>query len=202
MPEHNQLTRRSITYACRASAATSLFVFGAVYFLSVNWDWPVRTWGAYESYESGQAFPGSAISVAPDGSRLVYASPETGRGDIYSMRLDGTNRSRLTYDAEYEGNPCFSPNGEVIAFEREEHRRCHIWLMNQDGSSQRQLTVGCAYDKAARFAPDGEHIWFVRRFAGSRVEYDYVIDSKGHDLHELKFKGHYIGRDATYPTAG
>jgi eukaryotic-like serine/threonine-protein kinase len=61
--------------------------------------------------------PTSDPALSPDGRMIAYvmASPD-GRVDLYSGRVRGGARIRLTNDEAVEESPRFSPDGERIAF--------------------------------------------------------------------------------------
>ena len=62
---------------------------------------------------------------------------DCGRGEIATVRADGSGVRVLTRDAVSEGTPGWSPNGAQIAYFRPQRQ---VWLMNADGNGQRQLT--------------------------------------------------------------
>lgn len=124
--------------------------------------------GRWDHYTNGGSFKGAGISMSPEGRVVVYASPRSGKGDIYRVNRDGTGRTRLTATPTYEGDPVFSPDGSTIAFVREQDGIGEIWIMNGDGSRQRRLTHSPGYDCLPSFSPDGSQIVFTR----------YVRDSK------------------------
>jgi Tol biopolymer transport system component len=103
-------------------------------------------------YRSGGSFFGGGPAISPDGNFVVFASPRTGNGDIYRVKIDGTDLMRLTSSPDYECDPHFSPDGLSIAFVREIGRQGDIWLMKSDGSDQRQLTTNAGDEGGPKFA--------------------------------------------------
>ena len=138
----------------------SVIVFIMVLCLScelskINRGWRVKHGGAYI---------GSDPAISPNGSTVVFGSPNTGLGDIYTMRLDGSNRKRLTDNPAYDGEPRFSPDGKKIVFVSERDGGYgHIFIMNSDGSEQRPLTATVYADYGPAVSPDGMKIAFLRQ---------------------------------------
>ena len=67
---------------------------------------------------------------------------DCGRGEIATVRADGSGAAVLTRDAVSEASPAWSPNGAQIAFFRPARRGSagQVWLMDANGTHQRQLT--------------------------------------------------------------
>ncbi len=114
---------------------------------------------SWEHFQGGGHFSTGSPSVSADGSRIVYASPRSGHGDIYCVLRDGAAEARLTSDEHFESDPLYSPDGSTIAFLREQEGLAHIWLMNTDGTQQREFTKGRVIDQIGSFSPDGQ--WLI-----------------------------------------
>jgi Tol biopolymer transport system component len=134
--------------------------------------------GRWTRYSIGGRYAGGRPQLSSSG-RLVYSSPRSGRGDIYSSKSDGSDARRLTNNPNYDGDPAWSPNGERIAFIRERDGMGHVWLMNADGSGQTQLTHGPGYVSRPSFSRDGSRIAFRREHPSRRYLPGEVVGGTG-----------------------
>jgi serine/threonine protein kinase len=80
--------------------------------------------------------------VSPDGQWVVFSSQvEASReGEIYLMRIDGTDLTRLTNTVALNYAPSWSPDGSKIVFVSDRDGNENIFTMNPDGSDQQRLT--------------------------------------------------------------
>ncbi len=71
-------------------------------------------------------------SLAPDGSRLAFASNRNGNWDIYVMPIGGGAPTQLTSDTDDEVQPTWAPDGRRIAFSRKNGRTntWEIWIVD------------------------------------------------------------------------
>lgn len=112
-----------------------------------------------------------------DGSRFVFQStPASGGCDqIYTMRIDGTDRRRVSTGAGRTTCGFFFPDGESLVFAsthlaadecppKPGYERGYVWpiypsydlfRVNADGSGLTRLTSSSAYDAEATIAGDG-----------------------------------------------
>lgn len=72
--------------------------------------------------------------------RILYASNEFGRSDIFVVNPDGSGAVRLTTGSSGGGNPVWSPDGTMIAFETSRDGNSEIYVMNADGSDPRNIS--------------------------------------------------------------
>lgn len=81
-------------------------------------------------------------SWSPDGNTILFTSMMDGNYEIYKMKPDGTELTRLTNNIASEGTPDWSPDGKLIAFvsDRIGTGNFQIFIMNADGSNVNQLT--------------------------------------------------------------
>src|SRR3974390_432032 len=99
---------------------------------------------SWATYQRQHIWNGGSPSVSPDGESVVFSSPSSGHGDIYSVSRRGL--TRLTQKEEFEAHPLYSPSGDKIAYVRESGGWRHVWIMNAVGSNQTQLTTGRGID--------------------------------------------------------
>ena len=99
----------------------------------------------------------SALSWSPDGSKIAFdtdrhATEETPfQVEIYTMRANGADQTRLTFDVLTDNFPTWSPDGAKIAFTSfrlapDENDNVEIFTMRADGSNQVNQTRNPAFD--------------------------------------------------------
>jgi Tol biopolymer transport system component len=78
-----------------------------------------------------------------------------GRGDLYVMNADGSNRRRLTNTRANESRPAWSPRGGKIAFQRGNS----VWLMDPNGTNAHRLVWRA---REPTWSPGGSFLAFSR----------------------------------------
>ncbi len=111
---------------------------------------------------------------SPTGRQIVFASaPDAGaNNDIYKMRPDGSNRTRLTIDAFDNEYPNWSPDGMRIAFNSNRadpilEENYEVYTMRAGGGDVTRLTFNEAGDGLPAWSPNGQRIAFASNRAGS-----------------------------------
>ena len=77
---------------------------------------------------------------SPDGKKLVFISMLSGKEQLFTMDVDGSNILQLTRDDADHEDPAWSPDGTRIAFVFITKDRHSIAVMRTDGSNIEVLT--------------------------------------------------------------
>jgi Tol biopolymer transport system component len=120
------------------------------------------------------------VSWSPDGKALAFTLLKGGRWDVYAMRADGSQVTRLTNQEDVMNfYTSWSPDGRRIAFSarRGSEAKTDIYTINADGTGGRQLTTDPAGDTTPAWSPDGRRIAFVSERDG--LQQIYVMNSDG-----------------------
>jgi TolB protein len=73
--------------------------------------------------------------------RILFSSTGDGSTQIYSMKPDGTEQTRLTNNTGFDDCAVWSPDSKKIAFiSCVASNKCDIYSMESDGSSVTRLT--------------------------------------------------------------
>ena len=102
-------------------------------------------------------------------------------GEIYIMRADGSDVTRLTTTPGYDGGPFFSPDGERIIWRRfdEAGYTADIFTMALDGSDVQRLTEFGAMSWAPYYHPSGEYVIFGSNKMGFANFELFLVDVAG-----------------------
>ena len=98
----------------------------------------------------------SACPAPPDRSQ-GYVWP-LGHFEIYSQKLDGSDRRKLTANGAYNAEATVSPDGRRIIFTSTRDGDIELYTMRTDGTDVRRITNRVGYDGGAFYSPDGRHI--------------------------------------------
>jgi Tol biopolymer transport system component len=113
--------------------------------------------------------PVFGLEWSPVGDRIVYAVPDQGRVDIYSIRSDGSRRVRLADDLLHAVLYDWSPDGRSIVFQGGTGNGSGLFAIAAAGTHRiRRLTTASfpGGDGHASYSPNGLKIAFVRDQGG------------------------------------
>ncbi|HEV7904098.1 MAG TPA: Calx-beta domain-containing protein [Pyrinomonadaceae bacterium] len=141
-------------------------------------------------------FPDYAPAWSPDGSHIAFTSQRdfpnltgdtSGGQEIYVMRSDGSNVTRLTNNNVLDMQPAWSPLGDKLAFTRRVANPLtgevndDIFTMNANGTGPTNITSHPSFDLEPCWSPDGTKIAFVtyRDAVQNNNSEIYTMDADG-----------------------
>jgi Tol biopolymer transport system component len=98
---------------------------------------------------NGSPAGSSAPSWSPDGRWIAFIAG----GNVWRMRADGTQKTRLTKTASLEDQPAFSPDGKRIVYVDAMTGLSELWVMHANGSHPTELTRDPVSDGAPSWQP-------------------------------------------------
>jgi dipeptidyl aminopeptidase/acylaminoacyl peptidase len=113
-------------------------------------------------------------SWSPLGDRIAFS---TQHGDIYSVRVDGSDLTQLTNPGGEcsDGWPAWSPDGSMIALFRdcEDEGDPGLYLVGSDGTGLRRISSDVA--RRPSWSPDGKTIAYARWEGDQDVNDVYLL---------------------------
>ena len=161
--------------------------------------WALRSshpYSAYSQWSSGGMYNGYSPRVSPSGTSIVYSSPLTGQGDIYTMPITGGTPTRLTTGDFEDVDPCFTPDGKSIVFVRDNH----LWIMAATGNGQHQITFDGWSQENPVVSPDGAKVMYVETFHNRRCA--LYVKSLGSSSPGVRFPTKRMSFDPAYDPKG
>ncbi|CDR35254.1 TolB family protein [Criblamydia sequanensis] len=126
----------------------------------------------------GEAYH-AECAYSPDGTKIVYASNESGSMNIYVMDADGYNAKAITHtEGIYNGGPFFSPDGKKIIFRADRMRPDYlqIYMIDLETLEEELLTDNEAINWAPYWHPDGDKIAFTTSLHGHHRYEIYLLE--------------------------
>lgn len=109
--------------------------------------------------------------------------------DIFIMRPDGSDLTRLTHGPQHDSSTALSPDGSKVAFSRLDldTLRSDLYVVDVDGGNLVRVPVEGTDDLAPQWSPDGTHLVFERNPEGSAVGVEtlWTIDLSSGVLHQI-----------------
>ncbi len=131
-------------------------------------------------------------TFAKGGAKMAFSQAVNGAQELYTMRPDGSAKTRLTNNADTDDYPAFSPDGTKIAFKSNRggdgvnqpsgDPDNEIWVMKAAPESATnipvRLTNNDATDADPNWSPDGSKIVFASGRADSDGDI-YIMNADG-----------------------
>jgi Tol biopolymer transport system component len=106
----------------------------------------------------------------PDDKTIIY---QTLKGNLYSIRTDGSAATLLTDQHKIVGGPSVCGDGRYVVFESS--RDGSIWRMGPDGFNPTRLTDG-KLDHFPGCSPDGKWVYYTSERSGRLTLWRIPID--------------------------
>ncbi len=101
---------------------------------------------------------------SPDGTRLVYASYQSGNQDLWIVSVAGGAPTQLTTDPGYDFDPDW--HGTEIIFSSFRSGNADVWKISESGGDPVQITDHEGWDNGPSWSPDGQQIVVSSQQAG------------------------------------
>lgn len=116
---------------------------------------------------------------SPDGTKLVFASDESGNSEIYMINADGSGRAQLTNNKVEDRDPSFAPDGSKIVYASDPTGKKSLQIFTLDVKTNKttQLTTSTNDNYSPVYSPDGAQIAFIS--SRDRFPKVYLMDADG-----------------------
>lgn len=135
-------------------------------------------------------------AYSPDGTKIVFASNESGSMNIYTMNSNGDEVFQVTHtDYCYNGGPFFSPDGKKIIFraDREKPNYLQVYTVNTDGTDEKQHTFNNAVNWAPFWHPNGKVIAYTTSIHGHQHYEIYLMNIETNKEYRLTHNQSFDG---------
>lgn len=121
---------------------------------------------------------------------IAYVTNRHGAAEIYLMRPDGSNQTRLTNNTRVEDDsPAWSPNGRALAFVSDINGNLEIYSMPPTGEEDPiNLTDNFSQDRSPAWSPDGTAIAFVSN-RDNGTDDIYIMNADGTEVRQVTSTG-------------
>ncbi len=119
------------------------------------------------------------IDYNATGDKIIFESNRTGNIDIWSVKRDGTELTRVTKEDGPHLNPVFSPDNKRIAYARRKldlssynEVNYNIWIADAQTGEEMPINGEEQTDWNPVFSPDGKKIAYVTNRSGEFKHYN------------------------------
>jgi Tol biopolymer transport system component len=145
--------------------------------------------------------PAPTPTLSPFGGQhgqwIAFVSMRDGQRQLYLMKSDGSQLTKLTSSKANDNTPAWAPDGAQLAFASDRDGAWDIFSINADGTSLVNLTRNSGNDETPAWSPDGQQIAFGSDRDG---DYDvYVMRTDGSEMRQITNAPDYDGFPAWSP---
>lgn len=97
--------------------------------------------------------PALGFSLLDGRAKLSFVGEENDQYDIWTMDLDGSNKTKVTNDPETDWSSTWTDDGDRLIFESDRSENWDIFSVSEDGSGLNQLTNNPADDRYPAWRP-------------------------------------------------
>ncbi len=126
----------------------------------------------------------STNSISPSNYKIAFLLGDYGSQDIYTVKVDGTELTRLTETSGYYSKPFWSPDGKYIYYHFRAGSNNEIFRMDADGSNKINLTNHSEWDFIKDISRDGTQLVFISDRVGNRREV-FIMDLTDSSLTQI-----------------
>ena len=173
----------------RGACGTGRAVLFAIYVMRADGSKARRVTHKDATCDERHRYEDSAPAVSPDGNRIAFEriDQKRGRVAIFTIRLDGSGRKRITPWRLDASQPSWSPGRRWIGFRTQKfsETKGNIGLVHPGGSDLHLITHANGSHKwlSLAFSPSGKHIVAGRAPSGESDNADvFMIDKTGNIL--------------------
>ncbi len=117
----------------------------------------------------------------PNGKTILYQSDATGRWQLFTIGVDGSEPRPLFQSKGNDITPVYSPDGKKILFVSERDGNREVYVCNADGSDQKNISNNHSQDIHPSWSADGTKLLFSSNRGNT--------DSDDYDIYEMKIDG-------------
>ena len=143
-------------------------------------------------------------AFSPDGEWIVFSSDRSGDAELYVMRANGSDVTRLTHKSGYDGGPFFSPDGKGLVYrsDRQGNDLLQVFVADvvRDRSGritglkrERQLTRDDNVNWGPYWHPNGRHIIYATSVHGHQNYELYLMRADGSRKMRITFTEGFDG---------
>lgn len=137
------------------------------------------------------------VEVSPNKDEILYhvtfvdIEQNKTNTEIFTMKIDGSEKKQITYTNTHESSAQWIENGEKIAFLSNENGSKQLWEMNADGSGMECISEVEGEIEGFTYSPDGTKVMYISSVKSGETVADRYSDlpkATGRVVDDLMYK--------------